>query len=168
MLSTDLIYEVGRKQSMIYSWKIFSQVCVLFLWVASVQVLRCACVCVFLCLRVTCVQFTKQEPLCSHIADADVNLTIAISLTVIGTDFPNCQNSPDTYFPVSVRRPRFSTMTAMRCNVGVIRARFNAAISESPQPGLPGQCGQNCLEIVLIVRKYWSNCPKILIAGTSS
>ena len=78
-------------ESMIYSWKIFSQVCVLFLWVATVQLSKCSGVCVFVCLRVTCVQFTKQEPLCSHIADADVNLTIAISLTVIGADCPNCR-----------------------------------------------------------------------------
>ena len=154
MLSTDLIYEVGRKQSMIYSWKIFSQVCV-FVFVgrkcSSAQVCMCLCISVFtghMCsvhktgtsllsyCRCRCQSHDSNIPDCNR------------------SRLPKLPNSPDTYFPVSVRRPRFSTMTAMRCNVGVIRARFNAAISEAPQPGLPGQCAQNCLEIVLIVPKY--------------
>ena len=139
-------------RNLLYSWKIFSQVCVLFLWVASVQVLRCACVCVFLCLRVTCVHKTGTSLLSycrCRCQSHDSNIPDCNR-----SRLPKLPNSPDTYFPVSVRRPRFSTMTAMRCNVGVIRARFNAAISETPQPGLPGQCAQNCLEIVLIVPKY--------------
>ena len=91
MFSTDLIYEVGRKHDLQLE-DIFTSVCFVFVGrnCPSAQVFSCANVFMCLCVYGSHV-FTKQEPLCSHIADADVNLMIAISLTVIGADCPNCR-----------------------------------------------------------------------------
>ena len=151
MLSTDLIYEVGRKHDLQLE-DIFTSVCFVFVGRKCSSVQLCKCLCISILRVTTCVHKTGTSLLSycrCRCQSHDSNIPDCNRRRL-----PKLPNSPDTYFPVSVRRPRFSTMIAMRCNVGVIRARFNAAISESPQPGLPGQCGQNCLEIVLIVPKY--------------